>query len=135
MITSNFSRIFFSFLLISIISFGCKKEDPNETTNNDLAGNWDVTSFTLDGVELIGASLNSFEMEYKQTSEFGGETEWLLVDILGASTRAEGDYTIQNEGLEISIDGDELNIEINGDKLELSGNIDGDRWEVEADRS
>ena len=74
-------------------------------------------------------------MEYKPTSEFGGETEWVLIDILGASNKAEGDYTIQNEGLEISIDGDELNIEINGNKLELSGNVDGDRWEVEADRS
>lgn len=135
MTTSNFFRICFSLLLLSLISFSCNNVDPNEETNNDLVGNWNVTSLLVDGVEQVGLTLNALEIEFKITTEFGGETEWLFYDLAGLPSNWESDYTIQSDGSEVIIDGEVFNIEINDDQLELTGVVDGLQHKFEADRT
>ena len=131
----NFNtRLLFLLVASLFIVPACNNEDPNEELNNDLIGDWDVESYTVDGQEAIGSVLISFKMEFKKETETGGETEWTLVDFLGATLVAEGDYVIINDGTEIDIDGEELNIRINNDNLFIDGNLDGDRIEIEAER-
>ena len=62
-------------------------------------------------------------------------TDWLIIFTDGSTTRIDGDYEIQNDGREIDVDGDDLNIDIDRDNLDMSGNIDGRRWEIEAEKS
>ena len=113
----------------------CKEDlDPREEVHDQLVGEWEVESFTVDGVESIGTFIQSFEMEYTKQDAFTGETEWTVIDGVGTTTRQESDYTIEAEGREIDIDGDDLDITIVGDDLTLSGNVDGDRWVIEAER-
>jgi hypothetical protein len=134
--TLFFSRLAFLLLLaIFVVATGCEEdEDPNESVNNQLVGDWEVESFTIDGTEQMSFSLNSFTMEYTKQSNVGGETDWLLIGVNGATTRIDSDYEIENEGTEIDLDGDDLDIEINGDDLELSGIVGSERWEIRAER-
>ncbi len=134
--TPFFSRLAFLLLLaIFVVATGCEEdEDPNESVNNQLVGDWEVESFTIDGTEQMSFSLNSFTMEYTKQSNVGGETDWLLIGVNGATTRIDSDYEIENEGTEIDLDGDDLDIEINGDDLELSGIVGSERWEIRAER-
>ena len=132
------SKLFFGLLLVGLFfsANSCQKEEdnPNESINNQIEGDWDVTSFTLDGVEQMKFSITSFQMDFKKEYAEGGETDWLLIGTNGNTTELEGDYEIQNSGTEIDVDGDDLNLDLDGDELKLSGNIDGQRWEIEADR-
>lgn len=132
------SRLLFLLLLSStffVTSCGDDDDlDPNEALNNRLEGEWDVTSWTIDGVETIPALINSFTMEFDKEDPNGGETDWTIIDRDGDTQRFRGDYEIENAGTEIDIDGDELDIEIDGDELELEGTFDGDNWRIRADR-
>lgn len=134
------SRNFHFLLMLVLVSLvtltTCKKDekDPNEATNDALAGDWDVDSFTLDGVEAIGFSVNSFSMEFTKQGPADGETEWLLIDTSGGSQTISGDYEIQNEGTEIDFEGDDFEIEIEGDDLTLEGNVNGTLWIIRAER-
>lgn len=137
MMRNPFFPRFAYLLLLALVALaaGCgEDEDPNERVNNQLIGDWDVESFTVDGVEQMSFLLNSFSMEFTKQSNIGGEAEWLLIGVNGATTRLDSDYEIQNEGMEIDLDGDDLDIEINGDNLELSGIVDAERWEIRAER-
>ena len=113
----------------------CKEEvDPNEAANNAIAGNWEVTSFTSNGTELMQIAVTSFEMEYMKQGPFDGETEWTLFLIDGSASKTEGDYQIENSGSEIDIDGDDFDLEIDGDKLEIQGILNGERVIINAER-
>lgn len=108
--------------------------DPREEANNRLEGDWDVTSWTLDGSEAIGFTVTSFEMEYDKEDAFDGEAEWTILAADGRTTRVSGDYEIEDEGRGIEVDGDDFDLEIDGDRLEISGAVNGVRWDIEADR-
>ncbi|MEO0731510.1 MAG: hypothetical protein AAFZ52_01645 [Bacteroidota bacterium] len=119
---------------VFIFSACQEDEDPNEATNNRLQGDWDVDSYTIDGSEQMNFSLNSFTMEYTKQGPNDGEFDWLLINSFGNTTRIDGDYEIENSGMEIDFDGDEFDIEIDGDDLEIEGNVGGERWEIKAER-
>ena len=108
--------------------------DPREETNDRLVGDWDVTSLTQDGVELIGAGITSFEMEFEKEDPFEGETEWTIICSDGSTQRLGGDYEIEDEGRGIEIEGDDYDVSVDGDELEISGAVNGVRWDIEADR-
>ena len=130
-------QLFYLILPLAFFVFtSCEKDsDPNEDTNNQIQGEWDVKSWTLDGVEQMDFTVNTFEMDFKKESGIGGETDWLIIFTDGSTTRIDGDYEIQNDGREIDVDGDDLNIDIDRDNMDMSGNIDGRRWEIEAEKS
>ena len=132
-------KIYFKLLLVCLIGFtaiSCNEDtDPNEDIATQLDGDWDVTSFTLDGVEQMGFSINTFSMDFKKENAIGGETDWEFTTVTGESQRLSGDFEVQNDGKEIDLDGSDLDISFkSNDRLSLDGNIDGQRWEIEADR-
>ena len=136
----NFSKLLLCFLLGSvtlITSCGDDEVDPNQALNDRLIGDWDVESLRIDGEEFIPVGIQSFTMEYDREGPAEGEADWNITynPNLGlAPVRIRGDYEIKNNGMEIDFDGDDLDIEIDGDELTLEGTIEGERWEIEAER-
>lgn len=123
-------------LSFSLMFIHCSKDvDANEEANNKLDGNWDVESFRVDGVEQLLFTANDFDMEFRKEGDATGETEWTITDIFGGTTTIEGDYTIMNDGTRIDFEGDELNLEFNGDFLTIDGNVDGEFWEIDAEKN
>ena len=108
--------------------------DPNEDVNNKIQGDWEVESYTIDGVEQIQFTISRWDMEFTKQGPADGETEWDIVGGNGATSGGEFDYDIENAGTEIDIDGLEFDVDVDGDDLELSGNINGERWVIEAER-
>ena len=130
----NLAFILPALLVIALIS--CEKDNlsANEVTNNLIQGEWDVTSYTIDGVEEIVPGF-SVDMRYTKTGEATGSTEWrfftgaLLVELVKL------DYEIINDGQQIDFgSGGVLNVEATSDFLQLEGNLDGYRHELEAEK-
>lgn len=108
--------------------------DPREEANNRLQGDWDVTSFTRDGVEFIGAGISVYEIEFEKSDAFEGEAEENIIYSSGESERFDLDYEIEDDGNAIEYGDNDLDLEVDGDDLTMSGNVDGFRFEIEAER-
>lgn len=138
----QFSKLLLLLLLGSAtLVSSCGEDDDisaNEDVNNRLEGDWEVTSFSIDGSETIPAGVQSFDMEFEKEGPEEGELDWDIVYRPGSGfdpVRIRGDYEISNEGREMELDGGiEFDITLNGDDLELAGTVDGRRWEIEAER-
>lgn len=125
--------------LLAVLAVGqaCSKdEDPREATNNRLNGDWEVTSLTINGTEVVPTTISSFEMEFNKEDAYDGNTEWTLISAnSGQTQKIKGDYEVQSEGREIDFDGDDLDVEFrDGDRLELDGVINGQGWKIKAKR-
>jgi hypothetical protein len=130
-------------LLLVLPGFtSCDKDDDNDNNSNlrvAIVGDWEVTSFTIDGVEVIGTIILASKMEFEGYSGANGDFEWSINYGDGSSEKQSGDYTVDEEDKEVelqSADGETLKMEadVKGDKLELSGNLDGERVVIKADR-
>ena len=109
-------------------------EDPNEVTNRRLEGDWEVQSFTVDGVEQLVTGA-SFDMEFEKQDPTNGDFEWNF----GAAGLFEGEYEIESNGEEVEFEFEaggqfDMDIEIDGDDLELDGRVNNERWVIEAER-
>lgn len=129
------SRIF-AILILSVAAIGltnCKKEKA-PTLKEEVVGNWEVKSFTEDGVELMGSIVISFTMEYDQYSGSNGDFFWQINYGDGSSERVTGDYTVDLEDKQIKLvknDGTiTMDLDVSGDRVEMEGIIDGYRYVV-----
>ena len=131
----NFVQILFAALILLTVA-SCAKN----RTLNALQGDWEVTSYTEDGVELMGFLLTSMTIEFEEYGESDGDCNinFILVD---GSTIPSGvqEYECNDDGSEIDLvysDGtkETWNFSIDGDKLEMDGTFDGTRYEIRADR-
>ncbi|MEL7339581.1 MAG: lipocalin family protein [Bacteroidota bacterium] len=112
---------------------------PEIVLAQSLEGDWDVESFTVDGEETIGFLITSFTLEFEEYDGEEGDFEFVLIGENGASTTTKGEYAINSDGTELDLDYDdgsreEWDISLEGDDLELSGNFDGERIELKAER-
>lgn len=133
------SRLF-ALLMLSIAVVGmtsCKK-DKKPTFKEEVVGDWEVKSFTEDGVELMSTIVTSFTMEYEAYSGNNGDFEWVINYADGSSERITGDYEVDVEDKEIKLiknDGTTtLDIDVDNDDIEIEGIIDGFRYVIKADR-
>lgn len=145
---STYTFMIQSLFLTGLICFvllgsSCEKDvDPNEAINSALDGEWDVTSFREDGVEFMNSSITRFEIEFKKEGPTTGELVWTIFysNPNVATIPWQGEYTVKNNGTEIDVEFDnvsintDFDIDLNGDELELDGNVNGYRWDIEADR-
>ena len=136
----NLTALALSLLILSGFT-SCKKDDKDN--NSDLRaaiiGDWEVTSFTLDGVEVMGTVVLASKMEFEAYSGSNGDFEWSINYGDGSSELQSGDYEVDQEDKEVELqsnDGEilKLDVDIDGDELELSGNLDGERVVIKADR-
>jgi hypothetical protein len=130
----------FALLMLSIAVVGmtsCKK-DKKPTFKEEVVGDWEVKSFTEDGVELMSTIVTSFTMEYETYAGSNGDFEWVINYADGTSERIVGDYEVDVEDKEIKLiknDGTTtLDIDVNNDDIEIEGIIDGFRYVIKADR-
>ena len=136
----SFTRIaLWTVVLCPLMVVGCKDDDtsPGEDTNNRLEGEWNVISFTQDGVELVGAAANfqSVTYEFEKESALGGEVESTFLLNSGQTSLDEEDYELNEDGDELSLDdGEQYDIDVDDDDLELEGNIGGFAVRIRAER-
>ena len=129
----------FLMLLILLPAFTSCKKDKKPTLRDEIVGEWEIKSFTVDGVELKGTIVLASKMEFEAYTGSNGDFEWRVNYGDGTNETASGDYTLDEEDAEVELennDGERIkfDVEINGDDLELSGILDGERYELKAER-
>ncbi len=129
----------FVLLLILLPAFTSCKKDKKPTLRGEIVGEWELKSFTVDGVELKGSIVLASEMEFEAYSGSNGDFKWNINYIDGSSEIVSGDYTLDEEDAEVELENNtgerlKFDVEINGDDLELSGTLEGERYELKAER-
>ena len=129
----------FLLLMILLPAFTSCKKDKKPTLRGEIVGEWELKSFTVDGVELKGTIVLASKMEFEAYTGSNGDFEWRVNYGDGTNETASGDYTLDEEDAEVELennDGERIkfDVEINGDDLELSGILDGERYELKAER-
>lgn len=129
------------FMLVLPAITSCNKDDKddNPTPQTGLSDKWEVSSFTIEGVEIKGVVIRSSQFEFDATTNTTGTFSWVMNYTDNTSDTVIGTYTLTDEGNKITLDsnGDktiELDITVAGDKLELSGVMDESLIVVKADR-
>lgn len=131
----------FGFLMVALIALtlsACEK-DKDPTLQEQMVGNWDVTSFTEDGVELVGAIIQAFTMRYDEYEGNEGSVRWTITYSNGATEVVNGFYTVNEENKTLRIESNSgdvirLDIDLSGSRLLLSGNLDGFSVMIRADK-
>ncbi|MEM1218503.1 MAG: hypothetical protein AAGH79_06310 [Bacteroidota bacterium] len=131
----NFVQILLAAVILLSVS-SCAKN----RTLNALEGTWEVTSYTEDGVELIGFLISAMTIEFEEYGENSGDCNitFILVDGSVLPTTIE-EYECNDDGSEVDlvyVDGtkETYDFTVEGDDLEMEGTIDGSRYEISADR-
>lgn len=132
-------------LLVVLAGFSsCKKDYDNKNNLSSLgesiAGKWELSSFTIDGVEIMGAVISASKMEFEAWNGSNSGFEWSLIYSDGSGETQTGNYEEDYEAKEVEIksrDGAvlKLDIDFNGDGLNLSGHLDDERILIKADRN
>jgi hypothetical protein len=125
--------------MILLPAFASCKKDKKPTLRGEIVGEWELKSFTVDGVELKGAFVLASKMEFEAYSGSNGDFEWSINFTDGTSETESGDYTLDEEDAEVELENSDgkhikFDVEIKGDDLELSGTLDGERYELKAER-
>ncbi|TAE51418.1 MAG: hypothetical protein EAZ89_10160 [Bacteroidetes bacterium] len=132
-----------SFSLLIFVALTLVSCDPAVRIAKKLEGNWDVTSYTEDGVEFMTVDINTFKIEFEEYADDEGDFSWTLIDTGGASIILDGTYEMKKDGDEMDITfksgalngtSSTLDVDLNEDELGLSGNINGFLIKIEADR-
>jgi hypothetical protein len=138
---TNFKFSFLTLTLLTLLASGltsCEK-DKKPTLREEIVGDWEIESFTIDGVETKGSAIKISKMEFEKYTGTNGDFEWYISYSDGSSETQAGDYEVDEVDAEVSLesnDGDrlKLDLKIEGDKLELSGIVDGERLVIKAER-
>lgn len=119
-------------LLVVVAACGSDPEGPDIDIDEAFVGNWNSTSFMVDGVDLMGAG-SSFFVSFGFFSDgsyqliVGGDDNFVICDI-ASSCNEDGDFSFTGTVLTIdpgTVDQLALQYSVSGDTLTLSGNLDG----------
>lgn len=137
---SKINLLALGLLLITLPSLvSCKKDKHEPTLRENLVGDWEIKSFTVDGVEAKGFIITTSKMEFEAYTGTNGDFEWFIAYVDGSSETQVGDYEVDEDDKEIELEnaeGDRLkfDVDLDDDELELSGIIDGERYVLKAER-
>lgn len=131
----SFLQVLFAVVILFSLS-SCAKN----RTLNALQGDWEVTSYTEDGVELVGFLITSMSIEFEEYGESKGDCNITFVLVDGSTVPSSvAEYACNDDGTEVDFiysDGtkETYNFNVEGDDLEMDGTFDGTRYEIRADR-
>jgi len=116
-----------------------KCKDDRTTLKDELVGEWQIESFTIDGVEAKGSVITSSKLEFEAYSSSNGDFEWFIHYFDGSSELQVGDYEVDETDQEITLEDNEgdrikFDFDLEGIDLELSGILDGERYLLKAER-
>ena len=133
------TTILMTFCLTAAMLFSsCEIFKKDDLLREDIVGEWDITSFTIDGVEAKGSVIKNSKMEFEKYSGTSGDFEWTITYADGTLDFQDGEYEIDEDEKEIELINDgqkiKLEMELIEDRLELEGTIDGERYILKARR-
>lgn len=139
---SKSTLLTFSLMLLTLAGMeSCKKDkDIDEPSlREQLAGEWEIKSFTVDGLELMGYALNSSILELEATNTSKGDYEWSFNYADGSNTDTNGNYEVDEDSKELMFDNNtasemRYDIDLKDDNLEMSGTVDGSHYKLELER-
>jgi hypothetical protein len=126
-----------STLFILTLFSSCEKA----ITLNRLEGEWNVTSFIIDGDEEMDY-YDSFKMKFKEYDNNEGNIEWVFTES-GDTQILDGIYEINDDADELEItfrDGSDAFIldadieDIDKEEIELEGFLDGESFRIKAEK-
>lgn len=117
---------------------GCKKWKASRR----LDGTWNISSFTIDGEEMIGSSafFASVKMKFTKDDKTSGDVETTTVSssVFGGSTDITNATYVCNDDEIVytytSGDTETYDMDLDKDEMTLSGNIDGDAVVIKGDK-
>ena len=115
------------------------KDDDKPSDKAQFVGEWEIKSFTIDGVEVKGSVITSSKMEFEAYTGNNGDFEWTIQFADGTNETQSGDYEVDEADQEIEFENEEgerqkFDYDLEGDELELSGLSDGERVVLKAER-
>ena len=123
-------------LALVLFSTSCKKA----RTINLLEGDWEASSFTVDGEELINVEYSSLKIEFEEYGKTEGDFNLTFVDVNGSTIPFSGEYELNDDVSELDLTFNTTNekvtfdFEVDKDDLKLEGNVGGYFWIIRADR-
>lgn len=106
---------------------GCTLFDKDFKIARNLEGNWEVTSFTADGVETMQVGIASFTMEFEEYDRGNDEGDFTFRFIYtnGGTDILTGEYLVDEDGtnLELSYpsgEEEDWDLDLEKDDLEIS---------------
>ena len=139
---SNLSTKAFAMLLLvlpAMTSCDKCKDDEQPSVREQLVGEWEIKSFTIDGVEVKGTIVTTSKMEFEAYTGNNGDFEWSIQFADGSNETQTGDYEVDEADKEIEFENEagerqKFDYDLDGDELELSGISDGERVVLKAER-
>lgn len=137
---SKISPITFLFALLVLPLFtSCKKDKDKPSVAKSLVGEWEVEAFLLDGVDYKGNVVTESELEFKAEKNGSAEFKWFIAYSDGDSETIRGKYEVDedDEVIELKPTGGirlELEYDLDGNELELTGILDGQDFEMVAEK-
>ena len=136
------SNIFFIALCLMMSLSNCSEEKKEEDSLANhicqIAGNWNTTSMIENGYEVLGDDFSWLTMEFENNNKF----VWDIGFYNGEQLLLSGNYSESNcSNIRLNFnpnDADftnlEFDLDLNGNELKLRGWVDGERYEVKANR-
>jgi hypothetical protein len=126
-------------LALSFLTLSSCKKDKDPTLTERLVGTWDVTSFTADGVELVGFLMQTFTMRFNEVQGGEGAFRWTIIYFDGSTEVTNGFYSVneENESIRLEANGEVIRLDIdlrNNNSVVFSGNVDGESVVLRATR-
>ncbi len=126
-------------VLPALTSCDKNKDKDQPTVKEQLVGEWEIKSFTIDGVDVKGAIITASNMEFEAFTGSKGDFEWTINYSDGTSDTQSGDYKVDEAEKEIDLENKEgehlvFDFDLDGDDLELTGILDGERVVLKAER-
>ncbi len=121
-----------SVLALLVVAAACASDAEGPEVDEAFVGNWNSTSFVVDGTEMMGAG-SSFFVSFGFFSDgsyqliVGGDDNFMLCDI-ASSCNEDGEFSFTGTVLTIdpgTVDQLALQYSVSGDTLTLSGVLDG----------
>lgn len=118
-------------LVLALFS-GCTLFDKDLKIARNLEGDWDVVSFTADGVETMQVGITSFTMEFKEYDRGNDEGDFKFTIIYsgGGTDILSGEYLVDDDGANLELtypsgEKEDWDLDLEKDDLEISTISDG----------
>ena len=122
-------------LMVVALQTGCDKANTYETANDMLGGEWNVTSYLVNGEEMMGDFVGSFELVFDNSRPEGGEAHWTVMEKFSTLTSYTDTYQIVNDARAIAFNGDVLEFRFEDGELLMSGVFEGKAMQLVCQRN